>query len=143
MKPAQAFVNFFAQAAGAALVLTVLYFAETRFWPVVTDFQVHKVERTESGISFSGDLVKGRPCEFVGLTVYGIKADGKRAIMNQFKTDIFGANVGTGAQSWGPVTVPGIDPTFHFAEVQATHRCHPLWLQTTTYIRFDLSKVPQ
>lgn len=142
MNPRQAFVNLFAQAAGAAIVLLVLYFAETRFWPVVDNFKITEIQRTDRGVSLSGELVKRRPCEFVGMTIYGITTDGRRSLMHQFKTDIFGANVGVGFQDWGPVTVPTPALKFTQAEVLATHRCHPLWLQTTVYTTLDLSRVP-
>lgn len=143
MKPAQAFVNFFAQAAGAALVLTALYFAETRFWPVVQDFEITRIEKSERGFVFYGELNKARPCEFVGMTVYGITPDGKRGAIVQFRNDLFGANVGSGQQSWGPVVVPVIDTRYRWADIQATHRCHPLWLQTTNYATLDLSRIPR
>lgn len=143
MSPKQAFVNLFAQATGAAIVLTGLYFMETRLFPVVDDFVVERIERTPAAITFQGRLDKQRLCEFVGMTVYGITPTGDRSLMYQFKKDIFGADVGVGRQSWGPVSVPSIPAHFAKAEVMATHRCHPLWLQSTVYTTFDLTRIPK
>lgn len=142
MRPAQAFVNFFAQAAGAAIVMACIYFVENHFFPVVKDFEITKVERTPGGLTFYGSLVKARPCEFIGLTIYGVSGSGKRSIIHQFRTDVFGANVGLGPQEWGPVTLPAPSAKFEHSEVLATHRCHPLWLQTTIYTTFDMARAP-
>lgn len=142
---AQFFVNAVAPVFGFLLSLWLIWNVETRFLPVVEEFTIKSVERSSTGYTASGELVKARNCEFIGLTLYATNAGHPKVLVGQFKKDIFGADVGTGYQTWGPVTItlPPKISEFQTLEIQGTHRCHALWLQTTEYFHLSLKDMPR
>lgn len=138
-------VNAVAPVFGLLLSLWLIYNIETRFFPVVNQFSVASIERSTDGYTAHGELTKTRTCEFLGLTMYAIKRDAPKYLAGQFKKEIFGSDVGTGRQSWGPWTMqfPAKVTDYERIEIQGTHRCHALWLQTTTYYTLDLKDLPR
>lgn len=124
----------------------LIYNVETRFMPVIQDFTVDYVVKNPDGsFTAGGTLLKSRPCEFIGLTLYGTHGDDPKLIVGQYKKDIFGADVGQGLQTWGPwsMSLPGALMNMDKLQVMGTHRCHALWLQTTIYTEFDIRRLPK
>lgn len=138
-------VNAVAPVFGFILSLWLIWNIETRFLPVVEDFTIKQLSVVPGGYMASGELNKSRNCEFVGLTLYAVNHGQPKVLFGQFKKDIFGADVGIGKQTWGPVTilVPPKVAEFEHLEIQGTHRCHALWLQTTEYFQLDLKGLPK
>lgn len=144
-RTAKFLVNAIAPAFGMLVALWLIWNVETRFFPVVKDFKVTSLVKTDDGYVAVGELSKVRSCEFLGLTIYAHRNDVPKLLLAQYKTDIFGSNVGTGYQSWGPLTIhfPPAFGSYNHLEVQATHRCHALWLQTTEYTNIQIKDLPR
>lgn len=137
-------VNAVAPVFGMLVTLWLIWNVETRFFPVVEDFKLNSVVRTEAGYTAFGELDKVRACEFLGLTLYAHSHGRPKLLLAQFKKDIFGSDVGVGHQTWGPWTVqfPPQIATYEHLEIQGTHRCHALWLQTTLYTSIPVKDLP-
>lgn len=138
-------VNATAPVFGLFLSLWLIWNVETRFFPVVDHFTVQSITKSDAGYTAYGELTKSRSCEFLGLTLYAIKGHQPKFLVGQFKKDIFGSDVGTGYQTWGPWTMklPAELALYDKLEIQGTHRCHGLWMQSTTYHVLDLSRLPK
>ncbi len=137
-------VNAVAPAFGMLLSLWIIWNVETRFFPVVNDFTFVSITKSEQGYTAYGELNKSRACEFLGLTIYAHKPGHPKLLLDQYKKDIFGSDVGAGRQTWGPWTVqlPERIREYEHLEIQGTHRCHALWLQTSEYANLDIRKLP-
>lgn len=138
-------VNAVAPAFGLLVSLWLCWNIETRFFPVVTDFKVSQIISTADGHMAYGELHKARSCEFLGLTIYAHSDGRPKLLLGQFKKDIFGSDVGTGHQTWGPWTMqfpPALGKYDHI-QIQGTHRCHALWLQTTEYFSMPVKELPR
>lgn len=144
-RTAKFLVDAVAPAFGLLLSLWLIWNIETRFFPVVDKFAMTSITRQGDNYTAQGELNKARNCEFMGLTIYAIKPGGPKLLVAQYKKDIFGSDVGVGHQTWGPWTVQLPPPVTRYdhLELQGTHRCHALWLQTTEYFRLDLKDLPQ
>ena len=131
------FLNRIAPAIGVALVIWLAYHVEQRFMPVITDFQVTRIERTDTGWRAWGAYNKRRVCELVSSNVvaYG---DGPAQLLLQVKP--FDAPVGH--IEWGPFDIPRTDKQLTRVQVISTHRCHPLWATQAVYFDLDASKLP-
>lgn len=138
-------VNAVAPVFGFVVALWIIWNVETRFYPVVTDFHVSSIVKTDGGYTAYGELRKTRSCEFLGLTIYAHRENAPKLLVAQYKKDIFGSDVGTGHQTWGPWTanLPAAVSRFDHLEIQGTHRCHALWLQTTEYANMAIKELPQ
>lgn len=138
-------VNAVAPIFGLLVSLWIIWNVETRFFPVVQDFKVNSIVKSEAGYTAMGELKKSRSCEFLGLTIYAHRPGEPKMLLAQFKKDIFGSDVGTGHQSWGPWTVrfPAKVSEYEYLEIQGTHRCHALWLQTSEYINLPIKELPR
>lgn len=131
---------------GIIMSLWTIYNIDTRFFPVVRDFKVEYIRKEpDGGFTAGGTLVKSKPCEFLGLTIYGVKNGTPKLLVAQFKKDIFGSDVGQGYQSWGPWTVrlPPALLEMDQMEIMGTHRCNGMWVQSTVYTTFDLKALPK
>lgn len=131
------FLNRIAPAIGVMLVIWLAYHIEQTFMPVVSDFKVTKVERTETGWRAWGTYRKNRVCELVGSNVVGY-SNGPAQLLLQIKP--FDAPVGL--IEWGPFDIPRTDKPFDRVQVISTHRCHPLWATQAVYFDLDVSKLP-
>jgi hypothetical protein len=131
------FLNRIAPAIGVAIVVWAAYHIEQRFMPVITDFQVTKIEKIETGWRAWGTYNKRRVCELVSSNVvaYG---DGPAQLLLQVKP--FDAPVGNIA--WGPFDIPSTGKPFTRVQVISTHRCHPLWATQSVYFDLDATKLP-
>lgn len=138
-------VNGIAPVFGFLLSLWLIWNVETRFFPVVEDFKMTSVVATREGYLAAGELRKVRNCEFIGLTIYASKPGFPKMILSQSKKDIFGSDVGVGHQTWGPWfgPLPKAVANYDKLEIQGTHRCHALWLQTTEYFQMDVKDLPK
>lgn len=132
--------HMFLQCIGAALMFATIWFVETRFFPVVEDFKVEYVRKTDNGYVAGGTLNKARACEFIGLTLYGTQDGKPKILLTQYKRDVFGAEVGQGHQTWGPWSVqfPPNLLEMDKLEIMGTHKCHAFWVQTTVYSKIDM-----
>jgi len=115
---------------GALLILGAVK-AEHRFFPVVEHFIVTSVSREVDGIIVSGQMVKERACDFIGVTA---KADTGAALSLKFMDDDSPSSFTrpTGSQEWGPwkVIVP-VAPRVNTVSFIASHSCHPFWVTRT------------
>lgn len=144
-RTAKFLVNAIAPAFGLLVALWLIWNVETRFFPVVTDFRVSSITKSEAGYTATGELKKSRSCEFLGLTIYAHRPDAPKLLLSQFKKDIFGSDVGTGHQTWGPWTFKFPEQVIEYEhlEIQGAHRCHALWLQTTEYTNIQIEELPR
>lgn len=138
-------VNAVAPVFGFIVAIWIIWNVETRFYPVVEDFRVSSITKSEAGYTAYGELRKTRACEFLGLTIYAHRPGAPKMIAAQYKKDIFGSDVGTGHQTWGPWTaqLPAAVSEYEQLELQGTHRCHALWLQTTQYTEISIKELPR
>lgn len=131
-------LDMFAPAFGFVTLTWVLYNIETRFFPVVTDFEIQAVSKDNKGhYILAGVLDKERSCELLNLSVYKLDGDKPMELLVQFQKNILGADAGVGIQHWGPIPVslPDILKVEDDIEIIALHRCHALWLQESPYAR--------
>lgn len=144
-KLARFLVNTMAPIFGMFVSLWLIWNVEMRFFPVVTDFKVSQVISTADGYMAYGELRKARSCEFLGLTIYAHSEGEPKLLIGQFKKDIFGSDVGTGHQTWGPWTMafPPAVAQYDHIQLQGTHRCHALWMQTTEYFSMSTKDLPR
>ncbi|MBU6190667.1 MAG: hypothetical protein KGR68_15230 [Betaproteobacteria bacterium] len=130
-------LNRIAPAFGVALVIWLAYHIEQRWMPVITDFEVTRIERTDSGWRAWGSYNKRRVCELVSSNVvaYG---EGPAQLLLQVRP--FDAPMGH--IEWGPFDLPRSGKPFTRVQVISTHRCHPLWATQAVYFDIDASKLP-
>lgn len=142
-RAAKFLVNAVAPAFGLMLSLWLIWNIETRFFHVVEDFKITSIVKTDNGYTAMGELNKARSCEFLGLTLYAHRDGQPKMLLAQYKKDIFGSDVGTGRQTWGPWTVnfPSKVAEYEHLEIQGTHRCHALWLQTSEYANLPIKEL--
>jgi hypothetical protein len=126
-----------APAIGVLLVVWASYHIERWWMPVITDFQVERIERTPTGWLAWGSYNKRRVCELVSSNVvaYG---DGPATLLLQVKP--FDAPLGHIA--WGPFDIPRAAKPFTRVQVVSTHRCHPFWSTQAVYLDLDASQLP-
>jgi hypothetical protein len=132
-----ALLNRFAPALGVAIVVLLAAQLEERFMPVIEDFKVTRIERTDAGWRAWGTYRKQRVCELVSTNVvaYG---DGPAKLLLQVKP--FDAPVGL--IEWGPYDIPAAKVPFTRVQVISTHRCHPLWAQQAVYFEIRADQLP-
>ena len=132
-----ALMNRIAPAIGFAIVVWTAYHIERHFMPVITDFQVTRIERTDAGWRAWGTYNKRRVCELISSNVvaYG---DGPAALLLQVKP--FDAPIGK--IEWGPFDIPRAGKPFTRVQVISTHRCHAFWNTQSVYFDIDASKLP-
>lgn len=130
-------LNRIAPALGVALVIWLAYHLEQRLLPVITDFKVERIERTETGWRAWGAYNKRRVCELISSNVvaYG---EGPARLLLQVKP--FDAPAGHIA--WGPYDIPRAERPFTRVQVVSTHRCHPLWASQAVYLDIDARDLP-
>lgn len=130
-------VSRIAPAIGVVLVVWASWHIERRFMPVITDFKVERIERTDAGWRAWGSYHKRRVCELVSSNVvaYG---DGPAALLLQVRP--FDAPLGHIA--WGPIDIPRTGKPFTRVQVISTHRCHPFWATQAVYLDIDASTLP-
>lgn len=130
--------NNIAHVLGFAIVIWVAFNIEQRWMPVITDFQVTKIEVTPTGWRAWGTYNKRRVCELVSSNVvaYG---DGPAKLLLQVKP--FDAPMGH--IEWGPFDIPRADNNFTRIQVISTHKCHPFWAQQDVYFDIETSKLPR
>jgi hypothetical protein len=130
-------LNRFAPALGVAIVVLLAAQLEERFMPVIEDFKVTRIERTDGGWRAWGTYRKLRVCELVSSNVvaYG---DGPAKLLLQVKP--FDAPLGL--IEWGPYDIPAASTPFTRVQVISTHRCHPLWAQQAVYFEIRADQLP-
>lgn len=137
---------------GAALMLVVVYMADTRLFPVVTDWRLDYIEREGDAYRVGGALRKTRPCELVITEVMAVPTSPlqpRRSIYRVKPYHMTGASVSTGYHAWGPwsIRIPALLETakreqFAYIEVVGVHRCHGLWLHETVYGHIRMEDLP-
>lgn len=133
-------VDLFAPTLGFLMTLWIVYNVETRFFPVVSDFQIQAIiqNQKDKKLILWGTLDKKRSCELLNLSVYRHPGSEPMELLIQYQKNILGADAGVGPQTWGPIPVyfPTHVKDEDEIEIIALHRCHAVWLQQTQYIRF-------
>ncbi len=145
------FANFIAPFLGAVMGMWIIYNVETRFFPVVVDFKMDKIEKVGLDWVASGTLMKARPCELLTISVLAAPKTPMvpNVLVTQVRTEtVLGGNMPTGLNTWGPwsMTIPAalasnIAEIAH-VEVRASHKCHALWAQETHYINIPIDQLP-
>lgn len=123
---------------GLVVGLAICNIIETTFFPVVTDFKLTYFEKTSDGVVVSGSMNKHRSCKLISTNVYGHNNKHGKTLLFTFKGDHNLAQMSTGKQSWGPVSIKLYGPIdAETIVVEAVHQCHPLWQQETNYGSID------
>lgn len=130
----------------ALLIPTMTIHIEKVFFPVVKDFTITEMKRTEHVIAISGYMRKIRDCRFAGVTAEGQSALGVTELPLLFK-DNERSQASTrpaGVQGWGPwyIEVP-INKELEVIELQAVHRCHPMWVSQTKLVTIPVSEIKE
>lgn len=108
---------------------------ETSLFPVVTDFTVTSLERSENGLLVSGTMNKRRACEFLEITAYTYPDNDKFAIPTRvtFYDDMVETRSAI-SQRWGPWS---LHIPYEFEEVRVSvhsrHQCNLLY-QTHSHL---------
>lgn len=123
---------------GALLILGAVK-VEQHFFPVVQNFVATSVSREADGVIMSGQMVKERACDFIGVTV---KADTGAALSLKFMDDDSPSSFTrpTGSQEWGPwkIFVP-VAPKVNSITLTAAHSCHPFWVTRTEIVKIIIN----
>lgn len=125
----------------ALAFLFTMRWAEYTFMPVVKDFHLTKIERTDNYIVMKGYMRKVRDCTYVGISVEGITDRGRVDLPLKFLDAEKLNDNGTrpmGTQDWGPwrIIIPA-SPSINAVDLNSIHSCHLAW-ETTT----NLARVP-
>ena len=116
---------------GCASVTGVLLVKEIehRMFPVVSDFEITRSERTPNGVLIWGTFEKERDCQFVEAVVLAGAISLDLEYLDRSKNKAVSRALGP--QTFGPWR---ISPDLYPLRIVARHSCHPLWLNTTTLI---------
>lgn len=125
----------------ACATIAVLYFFETRFAKIITNWEVASMRYQDGAVHVSGEMVKKRPCKLVQTDVKLVHEDGTALLVHQVKpsADVLGVDVTLGHTTWGPIRIPVTTRLLQEVRsgdrfvVTALHQCHGLWLQATEY----------
>lgn len=118
------------------LSIGLFRFFEPVSLPVIRDFLIHEVRRSNEAISVKGTMSKVRDCELLNVGAYALFASGAERVRVPVKfLDAYGDDLHTrapGTQGWGPwmLTIP-MTPDAVAIQLYAVHRCHFAWAQTT------------
>lgn len=137
-----ALIYFMAQVTGIFIAFFIIYQAEMRLFPVVSQFQITSIDKTPGAVAVSGTYTKARPCELLITNVLGVSLTGPATLLHQIRPADDGANLPTGKARWGPYKFsPPADwaDTTHI-NVVGVHRCHALWSQQTVYASFPVEQ---
>lgn len=118
----------------AALLLLTARLAEQVFMPVVKDFHLTSVQRTESHVIMRGYMRKVRDCRFVGVSAEGVTDNGNVDLPLKFLESNHSDNSTRpqGTQDWGPwrIVIP-VAPSVSAIDLHSVHSCHLAWETTT------------
>lgn len=101
---------------------------ERRYFPVVKDFKVTSIERSEAGILIQGTMRKVRDCEFLQLTAYVDNTQPVKVIFRDANGDGQDRTREVGFQLWGPWEIAS--NTHSHIDLYSRHKCHLLWQQS-------------
>ena len=73
----------------ALLLLMFAHWTEQKFFPVVRDFTVLQMTRSEDKLQVGGLMRKDRPCKYIGVSAFAIYADGAADLISM-RTPRFG-----------------------------------------------------
>lgn len=122
-------------------IVFIANFIEHSFMPVIRDFEISKIEHTNTQIYISGWKRKERDCSFIGISAEGINADNERRDLKIVfqESHIPQYPIPIGKHTWGPwAIVMPVDDNIRILTLTATHRCHPAWNTTTELIELDI-----
>lgn len=138
-------------ALGALMMMFVLYHAETRLLPVISQWTLNPVVRDGGNYILSGTMVKTRPCTLLATSIMAVPKQplAPRVTLYQIKPqEIDGGQLPTGKSTWGPWTMK-IPQAFiehrdkiAWIDVIGHHRCHGFWDQETYYGRVEMGALP-
>jgi hypothetical protein len=136
---------------GAVAMMFIIWNVETRFFPVIEDWEIERVEAVNGHLILEGHLKKNRACDLIATSVMAVPRApfAPRVLIYQLKPhELLGGNAPTGFSTWGPwmVQVPEKLVRYRdqiaYLEVVGHHHCHALWHQETVYGRVPMERLP-
>lgn len=125
----------------AIIMLLLIRWGEYAFMPVVKDFHLTSVQRTESHVIMRGYMRKVRDCRFVGVSAEGVTDNGNVDLPLKFLESNHSDNSTRpqGTQDWGPwrIVIP-VAPSVSAIDLRSVHSCHLAWETTTRLARVPL-----
>jgi hypothetical protein len=120
----------------AAILLSIRY--ETRFLPVVTEFEITARTAGPTAVALVAEVSKARQCAFVGADMLvgdpWDSAQPRERLRLQFQTGDGSDTLEPGRQRIGPFTVSRpLTEAGPMAFLIVRHRCHPLWITEGIY----------
>lgn len=137
---------------GVMIAAWIVYMIDTRFFPVIKNWQVDYMHVSGPDLVVGGRMTKTRPCELIATHVVAVPSAPLAPRFGIYKIDgnapLVEANMPVGNHKWGPlvIAVPRrlIENRDNLSslEVVAVHRCHAFWLQETRYGRIRMEDLP-
>lgn len=120
------------------LIIFGLYNGEHYFFPVIKDFQITHLERSDNKIVMSGYMRKVRECEYLNVIAH-IDKNGKtiRLPITFLSRELTQISRPIGRQLWGPwqLTIPILPNNSNDRiEIDAYHHCHFAWVTETNML---------
>lgn len=115
-------------------LITIISMLEYSFFPVLDDFTVSRIYRTENSIVLEGYMTKVRNCKFAGIVSTGTDWGGETSDVPIYFRDSknHSGSRPLGKQGYGPwiLEVP-VAGNLTTVTLDSIHRCHPAWSSTT------------
>ncbi len=136
---------------GVLIAGWMLYQVEHYLLPVIKEWKLEEVQRSDDNWVVRGTMHKVRPCELVATSVMAVPKMplAPRVLVYQIKPEeILGGNAPAGFVTWGPWTmkIPQAleqhRDQISSIEVIGHHRCHALWTQETLYGSVRMDQLP-
>lgn len=133
----------------AALGLFVVFISarllQPWVFPVVSDYEVVRVERIGDSLRLWGNFTKERDCQFVALSYIGVDQRGDHAMFAYRFLTSDGArqipamkSAGVGYSEWGPIEL-NLPPAWRGQiDVISLHRCWSIWPVETHLATFTV-----
>lgn len=135
---------------GAAIAGSIIYFADTRLYPVIEHWTLQAAVREGDTLTISGHMYKGRACEHLSTYIVALPTNRlhpRKTIYRIDPNEITGGQMPTGHYEWGPwsMILPASALTgngWRSFEVIGLHRCHAFWTHQTVYGRVPVEMLP-
>ena len=128
----------------AILIVSGFKIAEPYIFPVVSDFRVNQVIKTDGYIVIRGQTVKNRECILNNITAVGI-LDGSnlkpKLKLTFTKHDEFNT-AGNGTKVWGPWEIKVTNyNNLQNVELYSNHSCHFAWNIVTHLVTMPITYI--
>ena len=135
---------------GALIVAAILYFVDTRMFPVIEHWTLQAAVREGDTLTISGHMYKGRACEHLSTYIVALpenRLHPRKTIYRIDPNEISGGQMPKGHYEWGPwsMDLPAAVLTggqWRGFEVLGLHRCHAFWTHETIYGRVSVEMLP-